>query len=395
MGNLIFPTIKQKSFLLNPVCKNLEILTLWKKNLLESLISRYSSLRIRNPNLSLFQLEKLFHPFVTKQSIELIFNNFQHSSTQTTVNTFEILAVLITYSQATIEEKVSFSLQVFDFFGNKKINKDAMILICKIFLNGLKQACKNELDAGFLENQKISSYIRSSEEFSSGIITKDQYYLFRIILWIKGNKILYQLFSRGLKPSKKLKILDSFEALSNFKYFKRRNSTDSNSKNSSILPFETTKEDYINLFKLCSNRAQKALAGTLYEKMTAYPKFSQSAAGFFEIFKFKLKTELSLKEFLEVFSKVKVTTVQKRKTRIFSQENIRKKTLLTNIFSKFDTNYDGFIDSKELETGLKHILTVQAVKDLFTEYDFDNNRLLDLNEFLALFMPRDKKLSIY
>lgn len=182
-----------------------------------------------------------------------------------------------------------------------------------------------------------------------------------------------------------------------------------------IFVSEPAKKDYVEIFTEACNRSHKATAGNLYDTMIKYTKFQKIASDFYAYYHFKLNSELNLEDFLSFRHKYKEKNHRglknfanhRRNGMIFGNpdlvlknfsivskhyEKIDKK-LLVEIFKRFDTNNDGFVDLRELKIGLQEVLTYESIEELFEHFDEDKDNYLNIGEFLSLFGPVNLSLS--
>ena len=188
------------------------------------------------------------------------------------------------------------------------------------------------------------------------------------------------------------------KALSN-NYFK--NSPDS----------EPTRFDYLAIFNTSCNRLEKATVSKLYENMNKYSKFNAIIDYFFEKFHFNLKKNLTKDEFLDVIKEIQVIrdkketikevipikprkTIMKRLSIEVVNNTPKPSPLMYMLFSKFDKNHDGLVNIDELRLGLDKFLTSDSIESLFNEYDSDNNKTLDIYEFMKLFTPKSDLVEL-
>jgi len=121
------------------------------------------------------------------------------------------------------------------------------------------------------------------------------------------------------------------------------------------------------------------------------------AENFFSYFSFKLKTELSLPEFIKICKEMKVkkatiirdakSVLERKRSKLGSLDARKneKKEVILNIFKKYDINGDGVISISELKNGMKSFMSKDTVEELFREFDLDQSNTLDREEFLRLF----------
>ena len=159
---------------------------------------------------------------------------------------------------------------------------------------------------------------------------------------------------------------------------------------------------YVTIFNLACNRFQRAQAGKLYQKMSQYPAFQKEADIFFGFYHLKLKTELTLKEFLDSIHKGKeiararlsqhkrsvVAEISRESTKHSSFDSQVSPIIINKLFQKYDLNHDGFIDLEELKYGLRNAITKNGIESLFEQYDTDKNKVLDKEELTNLFVEQ-------
>lgn len=131
--------------------------------------------------------------------------------------------------------------------------------------------------------------------------------------------------------------------------------------------------------------------------MAREPMLAVEAENFFNFFSFRLKTELSLPEFIKICKEIKVkkvtiirdskSVIERRKSKLDSLDERKnaKKEVILNIFDKYDINGDGVVSISELKNGMKSFMSKDTVEGLFREFDLDQSNTLDRDEFLRLF----------
>jgi Ca2+-binding EF-hand superfamily protein len=167
--------------------------------------------------------------------------------------------------------------------------------------------------------------------------------------------------------------------------------------NRSTLEKESKNDWLTKIFQKACNRTKKAQVGNLYNLMAREPMLAVEAENFFSFFSFKLKTELSLPEFIKICKQIKVkkativrdtkSVIERRKSRtntLNGKKNAKKEVIL-NIFDKYDINGDGVISISELKNGMRSFMSKETVQELFKEFDLDQSNTLDRDEFLRLF----------
>ena len=141
------------------------------------------------------EIRKIFKKSPIEHQYSIIETYFLHAKQQK-VNIMEVIACLIVYSSCTLEEKIQIAVDVFDFDNNHVITKDEMIIMCISFIRGIgiatQAALYNKQYVEELSNQAF--YLADSNP--DGMITYEEYYLFRLIEWIKGNQVLTILFTK-------------------------------------------------------------------------------------------------------------------------------------------------------------------------------------------------------
>ena len=148
MGNLINPQGDQLSKLLYPIDKSLFFLLNWDNTKISQLINRYKL--ITNSKIQL--LHKEFIKLVQKTCIEtvsdIIYIRFKNKKAKT-INILELFAVIITYSELLLQQKIAYFLAIFNLDGKKSFKKEDLCKICEYFANGIKKACFDPADPTF------------------------------------------------------------------------------------------------------------------------------------------------------------------------------------------------------------------------------------------------------
>ncbi|OMJ70196.1 hypothetical protein SteCoe_31878 [Stentor coeruleus] len=407
MGNTTKHTQIQNSSLLASVEESLIFLTQWKKPGLLLIYNRYKADFPSKTHLNYLELSKVCGKSLPEMHLILLYEIFANNIYKT-VNFLELISVLITYSELSWDSKVKMIFQVFDFDKSKSLTRDEILIMSKCFFKGIQVATNNRFQLPFvLETSSLQECYFPEIHNAEGIFLPD------VIKWVKNQKYLYHLLSTySCEQSRDL----SGGPLESKTFDRRLHINKKNKRFSSagIRPppppvKEPEKKDYIALFKSACNRLKKAQVSTLYMHMCRTSLFFKESEIFFGLFHLKLKTELTLPEFLRISKQIKDTKVlrnEERKNTIIAQ---RKRlsalhmdnrytvppAILKRLFEKYDTNGDGVIDMLELRNGLKDFLSKKACEELFNMYDSDKNHCLDLEEFLRLFSPDRPAASFY
>lgn len=160
-----------------------------------------------------------------------------------------------------------------------------------------------------------------------------------------------------------------------------------------------TRKKYALMFSSVCNRLNKAQAGVLYQELMADPSLYAEANIFYSLYHLKLKTEMTLNDFLNTIKKIKDICYRNcnQSKKMISRQHTRGSSLgdprntkisleiLKKLFDRYDTNHDGFVDLSELKSGLRDLLTTSSIEEIFKLYDEDSNRVLDFSEFIKLF----------
>ena len=130
---------------------------------------------------------------------------------------------------------------------------------------------------------------------------------------------------------------------------------------------------------------------------------------------FKLKTELTLSEFLDfhknednVASFLASKFINRRRNgflmrsphgeverikRNYENKEEKLKKQLFQLFARVDINRDGFVDVNELKRSLKDAMSGEAVEEMFKKYDENKDNLLNFEEFYKLFAPSAENIE--
>ena len=97
-------------------------------------MQEYSS----KPQLTFSEVTHLAQQTRIHPNINTILTHFRHL--HNSINIYELLSVIITYSSLSWENKVIMMFQVFDFDKSKSISKDELNILCRCFYRGVQIA---------------------------------------------------------------------------------------------------------------------------------------------------------------------------------------------------------------------------------------------------------------
>lgn len=170
------------------------------------------------------------------------------------------------------------------------------------------------------------------------------------------------------------------------------------------------------LIKLKTQRRRLTVA-RIFQEFFKSAYFVEDANYLYSLFHFKLNTELSIDELVDILNKrssfrqsflkrrnlsmnreVDLSEELKEETeadKIKSIQNMDAKTALKleKVFDKYDINHDGRVDFKELKTGLKKSFDKVVIKDLFKNYVKKGKSSLGLREFIEMFAPVGTRIT--
>ena len=138
MGNSIRPKQFQSLILLSPVHDPLLFLTKWCKSEINNLYLKYMQEYPSKPQLTFSEAAHLAQQTRIHPNINAVLTHFRHL--HNSINIYELLSVIITYSSQSWENKVIMLFQVFDFDKSKSISKDELNILCRCFYKGVQIA---------------------------------------------------------------------------------------------------------------------------------------------------------------------------------------------------------------------------------------------------------------
>ena len=138
MGNSFRPKQFQSLILLSPVYDPLLFLTKWCKSEINSFYLKYMQEYSSKPQLTFSEVTHLAQQTRIHPNINTILSHFRHL--HNSINIYELLSVIITYSSLSWENKVIMMFQVFDFDKSKSISKDELNILCRCFYRGVQIA---------------------------------------------------------------------------------------------------------------------------------------------------------------------------------------------------------------------------------------------------------------
>lgn len=137
MGNTAKPKQFQTGTLLHPVHGPLKFLTNWKTLEIKSFYQKYQQEFKSKPQLTSSELLKISNNTPLLSNFDILISYFQHNS-HSTINIFELISAIITYSSLSWENKVKLLFSVFDFDHSKSISKDELSILSRSFFKGVQ-----------------------------------------------------------------------------------------------------------------------------------------------------------------------------------------------------------------------------------------------------------------
>jgi hypothetical protein len=166
------------------------------------------------------------------------------------------------------------------------------------------------------------------------------------------------------------------------------------------------------IFKKLAVERKRPTVARIFQVFLSSKHFVDDANYLYNMFHFKLKTELSLEQLIEILNKrvIKRPSFLKKRNLsvVFNSEkkdeevNFRRSfremdaftaLKLEKIFDRFDTNKDGEVDYKELKTGLKEDFDKVVIRDLFKNHVRKGKSSLGIKEFIELFAPANVEVT--
>ena len=172
-------------------------------------------------------------------------------------------------------------------------------------------------------------------------------------------------------------------------------------------------QELSEIFKKLSSERKRLTISRIFQCFTSSKYFTEDANYLYNLFHFKLQTELTMEVLIELLNKrvVKRTSFLRRRnlSQGYSKETRRESICfnpiqtkemdartalrLEKIFDKFDTNHDGEVDYKELKSGLKEDFDKVVIKDLFKSHVKKGQSSLGLKDFIELFAPANMEIT--
>lgn len=165
----------------------------------------------------------------------------------------------------------------------------------------------------------------------------------------------------------------------------------SNYRRPSIVTHTDAVNEIKTLFGISENSRKRIIAKDIYEALGKRVEFHEFRSEFYNHFKSKLYSALTLEEiqaslFKRGSRRFKTLSVPPVDENMYP-ESKHKDLVLKKLFIKYDLNRDGLISYQEFRRALQEILTREAVDTIFSEYDINGDGKLTFDDFLRVFEP--------
>lgn len=147
MGNASRSVYFHNSHLLHQVDDSLSFLAFLSLSTISQLVSKQQSLFIQKTFISSTEFKRLCLNTQFEDSYEKIIEKF--SPLHNTINIYEFLSAIITYSELRWQNKVSLLFKVFDFDKSKLLTNDELIIMSKCFFKAVQTMTRNKFKLPF------------------------------------------------------------------------------------------------------------------------------------------------------------------------------------------------------------------------------------------------------
>ncbi|OMJ82223.1 hypothetical protein SteCoe_17122 [Stentor coeruleus] len=405
MGNLI--TYSRPNTSIYDIHPNLKTLTNWLREDIVKLYKNYIFYISKNFYISRSELRRISRHTSLEGIEEVIFTYFLKPQFKR-INIMELLAGIITYAFLDWEKKIALGIQIFDFDGSKNLTEDEFFIMAKCFTYGI-----SIMTLGNSADNEVIKFLSQSVFADRSEMTINE-----LIMWIRHNKILYDIFqynSPSIIKCEKIKntrfcnlerkTVDLKKPTSYHRRIKSSFESKREENFSVIIDSKiVTKNDMILIkrrFDEISDNGYVVVENMFKILKTAGYKFedglnqgSNKKISFYDflmmLFKNATRNQISrLLKFVgmgEVRRASMDDEIMEKKKKIVDPKLVSTYKMM---FEKYDANKDGRVNLKELKNALKNTFTEKAIENLFEKFNKEKSEGLDLKEFVKMYAPEN------
>jgi EF hand len=329
----------------------------------------------------------------------------------------ELLAAIIIYSYIDWEQKILIAIRIFDFDGSKNLTEDEFFIMIKCFIIGICVVTNGICP----ENNTIKALTQSLFADRTEM-TSNEYFLLRIVIWVRQNLILYEVFqinqpiepkftsviknnrygSVGNKTSDVRPVKSVRRKIRSSFYEKRDENLSVIIDSRPITKHEIAalkcKFDSVATNGVCKiNSLYPVLVNLHYNIKDILDPDSIKEISFYELlqilfYKASKNQLIRLSRFIgETYQEFNPLTVPKPQGKKLADPRVF--VTFKKVFEEYDLNKDGVIDLPELKIALGKIFDEKTIEKLYNSYSAQGHGL-NFMDFVKLYTPDNIEIPV-